>query len=239
MEEELNKLRVRIDSIDNQLLELIIERADIVKNIASIKDSKGVDILRPGREVDLLDDLFKKNNEFLSGYSIINIWREIISTITNSVQSTFEILIVDSLDSNLGIEVRNYYGAKTKKIFNCTEDDAIKKIAESKGYLAILPAKGDWWKKKLPLDVNIFGALPIVNEKPLGFLLGQVNNEKARKNKTVIVYDKKSKEMITKKYRIEILASSDVLEFGIIDGYFQSFEDFDISVLGSYGYINP
>ena len=239
MEEELNKLRVRIDSIDNQLLELIIERADIVKNIASIKDSKGVDILRPGREVDLLDDLFKKNNEFLSGYSIINIWREIISTITNSVQSTFEILIVDSLDSNLGIEVRNYYGAKTKKIFNCTEDDAIKKIAESKGYLAILPAKGDWWKKKLPLDVNIFGALPIVNEKPLGFLLGQVNNEKARKNKTVIVYDKKSKEMITKKYRIEILASNDVLEFGIIDGYFQSFEDFDISVLGSYGYINP
>ena len=239
MEEELNKLRVRIDSIDNQLLELIIERADIVKNIASIKDSKGVDILRPGREVDLLDDLFKKNNEFLSGYSIINIWREIISTITNSVQSSFEILIVDSLDSNLGIEVRNYYGAKTKKIFNCAEDDAIKKIAESKGYLAILPAKGDWWKKKLPLDVNIFGALPIVNEKPLGFILGQVNNEKARKNKTVIVYDKKSKEMITKKYRIEILASNDVLEFGIIDGYFQSFEDFDISVLGSYGYINP
>ena len=127
----------------------------------------------------------------------------------------------------------------SKKFFNCSEDDAIKKIAESKGYLAILPAKGDWWKKKLPLDVNIFGALPIVNEKPLGFILGQVNNEKARKNKTVIVYDKKSKEMITKKYRIEILASNDVLEFGIIDGYFQSFEDFDISVLGSYGYINP
>ncbi|MEC9392385.1 MAG: hypothetical protein VYE11_02575, partial [Pseudomonadota bacterium] len=172
-----------------------------------------------------------------------NIWREIISTITNSVQSSFEILIVDSLDSDLGIEVRNYYGAKTKKIFNCSEDDAIKKIAESKGYLAILPAKGDWWKKKLPLDVNIFGALPIVNEKPLGFLLGQVNNEKARKNKTVIAYNKKGKEMITKKYRIETLDSSDLIEFGIIEGYFQSFEDFKfedfgISILGSYGYIN-
>jgi len=69
--------------------------------------------------------------------------------------------------------------------------------------------------------------------------LGQVNNEKARRNKTVIAYDKKSKEMITKKYRIEILSSNDILEFGIIDGYFQSLEDFDISVLGSYGYINP
>ena len=239
MEEELNKLRVKIDSIDKQLLELIIERADIVKNIASIKDSKGVDILRPGREVDLLDDLFKKNNEFLDGSSIINIWREIISTITNSVQSTFEILIVDSLDSDLGIEVRNYYGAKTKKIFNCSEGDVLKKITESKKYLAILPANGDWWKKKLPLDINIFGALPIVNEKPLGFLLGQVNNEKARRNKTVIAYDKKNKEMINKKYRIEALDSNDLIEFGVIEGYFQSFEDFNISVLGSYGYINP
>ncbi len=239
MEEKLNKLRVRIDLIDKQLLELIIERAGIVKSIASIKDSKGVDILRPGREVDLLDDLYKKDNELLSGSSIINIWREIISTITDSVQSAFEILITDSMDSDLGIEVRNYYGAKTNKVFNCSEGDVIKKIIESKKYLAILPVKGDWWKKDIPLDVNVFGALPIVNEKPLGFLLGQVTNEKARRNKTVIVYEKKNKEMINKKYRVEILDSSDILEFGIIDGYFQSFEDFDISILGSYGYINP
>ena len=45
--------------------------------------------------------------------------------------------------------------------------------------------------------------------------------------------------MINKKYRIETLDSYDLIEFGSIEGYFQSFEDFNISVLGSYGYINP
>ena len=76
MEEKLKELREKIDSVDKRLLELIFERSALVKDIAEIKAIKGVDILRPGREINLLNKLFKEGNDLLTGDSILNIWRE-------------------------------------------------------------------------------------------------------------------------------------------------------------------
>ena len=56
LKEELNKLREKIDSIDDKILTSILQRAEIVKTISSIKATEGVDILKPGREIDLLEN---------------------------------------------------------------------------------------------------------------------------------------------------------------------------------------
>ena len=142
MEEKLKELREKIDSVDKRILELIFERSALVKDIAEVKAIKGVDILRPGREINLLNKLFKEGNDLLTGDSILNIWREIISTITNSVQSSFELLIVESEGSDLSNEVRNFYGSKTKKTFNISYDEALKTVSESKDYIAVI--SGVW-----------------------------------------------------------------------------------------------
>ena len=113
LKEELNKLREKIDLIDDRILSSILQRAEIVKSISSIKATEGVDILKPGREIDLLENLYSKANNNLDGKSILYIWREIISTITNSVQSSFEIIVADKQVSELSKEVRNYYGTKS------------------------------------------------------------------------------------------------------------------------------
>ena len=53
LEEKLKELREKIDSVDKRILELIFERSALVKDIAEVKAIKGVDILRPGREINL------------------------------------------------------------------------------------------------------------------------------------------------------------------------------------------
>ena len=238
LEEKLKELREKIDSVDKRLLELIFERSSLVKDIAEVKSVKGVDILRPGREINLLNKLFKEGNVLLTGDSILNIWREIISTITNSVQSSFELLITDSAGSDLSNEVRNFYGSKTKKTFNISHDEAIRNVSESKDFIAAISAKGDWWTKELPKNVNIFGSLPIIYKNPQGFLIGQVEPEKAINNKTVLICGEQEKEALKEQYKIKVLASISGSFLILVEGYFKSFENNKVSILGNFGYID-
>ena len=162
LNKELDKLRKKIDLIDSKILDSILERAEIVKSISSIKATKGVDILKPGREIDLLENLYKKANSHLDGKSILYIWREIISNITNSVQSSFEIVIADKQDSELSKEVRNYYGSKTQKFYGYDSSEAIKKITDSKNFIAVIPIEGEWWLKSIPENIFIFGCFTCI-----------------------------------------------------------------------------
>lgn len=59
-EEGLNKLRVKLDSIDNKLLELLNDRMELVHQVGVLKANSGGAIYRPEREraiIDRLDDL--------------------------------------------------------------------------------------------------------------------------------------------------------------------------------------
>ena len=103
------------------------------------------------------ENLYKKANSHLDGKSILYIWREIISNITNSVQSSFEIVIADKQDSELSKEVRNYYGSKTQKFYGYDSSEAIKKITDSKNFIAVIPIEGEWWLKSIPENIYIFG----------------------------------------------------------------------------------
>ena len=57
MDKELNKLRQKIDLLDDKILSSILERAKIVDSVAKIKGVEGVEIIRPGREINLLVSL--------------------------------------------------------------------------------------------------------------------------------------------------------------------------------------
>ena len=58
----LEQLRVQIDKIDDQLLDLINERGLIVQKISDLKKEKGVDPYDPVRERAILDKIAERNN---------------------------------------------------------------------------------------------------------------------------------------------------------------------------------
>lgn len=60
-ENNVSENRNKIDEIDNQILELLNERAEISLNIREIKKSLGVEIYDPAREEEVVDALCKKN----------------------------------------------------------------------------------------------------------------------------------------------------------------------------------
>jgi chorismate mutase/prephenate dehydratase len=77
--EKLKELRERIDQIDESILELLIERANLAKEIGEIKTKEGLEIHVPERERKILERILEKNKGRFPEQALIRIYREIIS----------------------------------------------------------------------------------------------------------------------------------------------------------------
>lgn len=76
----LDNLRKKIDSLDNQILKLLIQRAEIVKKINLIKEKRGMDVFSPEREANILKRLRRLNKKkILSDEDMELIFKEIFS----------------------------------------------------------------------------------------------------------------------------------------------------------------
>ena len=78
-DKDLAPLRARIDSIDQQLLELLAARAEAAQAVGKIKHDVNAPVFRPERERQVIDGLIEKNKSPLAAEGITYIWREIMS----------------------------------------------------------------------------------------------------------------------------------------------------------------
>ncbi|USE39098.1 prephenate dehydratase [Endozoicomonas sp. SCSIO W0465] len=79
--EKLGQLRIQIDSLDQQILDLISERARCAQEVARVKtdaDPSAV-FYRPEREAQVLRKIMKKNNGPLNDEEMARLFREIMS----------------------------------------------------------------------------------------------------------------------------------------------------------------
>ena len=76
--EELKDLRKQINSIDDEILQLLSNRSEIVLQIGKHKTKQNV--IDPDREQKILDRLTKKSNGSYSNDTIVRLWREIFQS---------------------------------------------------------------------------------------------------------------------------------------------------------------
>ncbi len=77
-QKKLDKLRSQINKVDDEILNLLNERAKIVIDIGKIKKSKHLEISQPEREESIIKRVVDKS-EILPKESIKAIWKEIFS----------------------------------------------------------------------------------------------------------------------------------------------------------------
>ena len=76
---DLDELRRRIDSIDDELLRLLNERAVVAKEIGAIKNREGLPIYSPEREDRVIRSLIERSEGPLTPEAIRAIYCEIMS----------------------------------------------------------------------------------------------------------------------------------------------------------------
>ena len=81
-EKNLKSLRLEIDKIDDQLLDLIVKRTSIVDQIG-ISKNDNTEVIDKNRESEVIKRLLNLHKGNFSKDSIVRIWREIFHTSAN------------------------------------------------------------------------------------------------------------------------------------------------------------
>ena len=76
---DLASLRVQIDSIDQQLLTLLNQRALVAEQVGEVKKREGTPFFRPDRVAQVIEKITNANPGPLKGPHVAAIWREIMS----------------------------------------------------------------------------------------------------------------------------------------------------------------
>ena len=76
---EILSLRERIDAIDQQLLELLAARLEVVHLVGERKKGKGIAVFDPSREEAMLRELHQKAPSSLDEKAVSHIFRAIVS----------------------------------------------------------------------------------------------------------------------------------------------------------------
>lgn len=79
----LDELRMQLDAIDNQIVALLSQRADIVLQVADVKKQNGLPVHVPEREDAIMSRLRSQNPGPLTGDAIERIYRLIIEEMRN------------------------------------------------------------------------------------------------------------------------------------------------------------
>jgi chorismate mutase / prephenate dehydratase len=75
----LKALRVQIDKLDLQILDLLNKRSAIAAQIGKVKNEQGGEVFSPAREEEVLDNVLSANKGPLGEVTLKSIYRELIS----------------------------------------------------------------------------------------------------------------------------------------------------------------
>lgn len=145
----LQDLRREIDSIDEQVHRLLMQRGDIIDRLIAVKQTQEVgSAFRPAREADMMKRLAERHRGILPLDTVESIWRVIISTFTY-VQAPFSMHAdLSHGESAMRDSARFHFGFTVPFITHLGAGAAVEAVAKSKGDLALVSAASSrtaWW----------------------------------------------------------------------------------------------
>lgn len=167
----LDELRHQIDRIDDQIHDLLIDRAALAGQVAAAKG--GAAMWRPQREAEILRRLMARHRGAFPRTAVIRIWREIMSAML-ALEGRFTVAVC-ALPDQTGYwdKARDHFG--TSATFNTYQAPGavMRAVTDDPTVLGVLPWPRDeeldpWWRY-LPGDEagpRIVARLPFIGGDP-------------------------------------------------------------------------
>jgi chorismate mutase/prephenate dehydratase len=135
----LEDLRRRIDAIDEQILALLEQRADVVAHVAREKEDKGLAVHDPEREREVLERLAQKGAGRFPREAIVAVFREVMSACL-ALQAPLAVAFLGPEGTFTHIAVRRLFGLAARCVEATTIDgvfDAVRRGAAAYGVVPI------------------------------------------------------------------------------------------------------
>lgn len=169
MAQQLSDIRVEIDSIDTQLHDLLLRRADLVASVAAAKAREGLQIVQPAREARMIRRLLARHRDPLPRQTIVGIWRELVGAVA-LMQSGMRVVVADCGRDSLQAmreAAKTYFGDVVPMQDSPSCDDTVACVAQDETVFAVLPWLDEsetWWVDHFELfvreQVSVIAALP-------------------------------------------------------------------------------
>src|SRR5689334_9380923 len=163
----LADLRKEIDTIDEQMHRLLMQRGDIIDRLIRVKKTQEVgSAFRPAREADMMRRLVERHRGILPLDTVESIWRVIVSTFTY-VQAPFSVHADVSVgESAMRDSARFHFGFLVPYVAHFSAQAAVEAVANSKGDLALvsaIPGHTPWWVALEPVGApKIIARMPFL-----------------------------------------------------------------------------
>jgi chorismate mutase / prephenate dehydratase len=171
----LATLRADLDRIDDQLHDLLMQRAQVVERVAR-SGKRGT--YRPGREASIIRRLLRRHTGRLPAQALVRIWRELLAG-TTAMQGPFTVAVCD-LDAGAGFaqSAREHFGALTPLRVHRSPAQTIAEVKSGGVAVGVLPYPSDtetprdaWWTALLQKDeprIHVVARLPFWTRRPEG-----------------------------------------------------------------------
>jgi chorismate mutase / prephenate dehydratase len=198
----LADLRRRLDSIDERLLDLLMERARAMEDVRAAKNAAegpNAKLARPGRELAILRRLVARIQGPLPPGLVVRLWRDIMTSFTR-LQGAFSVAVWDAnanANSNAGSLMalaRRHYGQATPLLPASSPAQAIARLDDARAQLALLPVPEDapelnWWRNLSPTGLQVLARLPVDGQEtqPGAFVVGRQPFEESGNDRGLLI----------------------------------------------------
>lgn len=174
MSKKLGDIRKRIDTLDNKIHDLLMERAELVSDVAAEKRKHNLQIVHPAREAMMVRRLLARHESILPEAAVVRIWRELVGAVS-LLQSGLKVVVADpNGDGGYWDMARNYFGSVIPMQRVSNEIAGLSAVREGEASFAVVPWPEDseenpWWSFLAHQDaeqkINIVCALPYGSEE--------------------------------------------------------------------------
>jgi chorismate mutase/prephenate dehydratase len=143
--EKLKELRKKIDEIDNQILELLNKRMEIVKEVGELKNNTNAPIYRPEREKEIiqrLTELSKKQNGILGKEEIEAIFLEIFA-ISRALERRERIAFLGPIGTYTHQAAESRFGANARYLPIMNIEGVFRAVANKEAKYGVVPIENN------------------------------------------------------------------------------------------------
>jgi chorismate mutase/prephenate dehydratase len=186
VEAQLADLRVRIDVVDQQLLNLLNERAKLAQAVGEVKKLDGSPVFRPDREAQVIDRVKNRNPGPLLGDTLAPIWREIMSA-CRSLEARQRVAFLGPIGTFSEQATLNYFGSSIEPIVCPSIDEVFRATSARSSDFGVVPVENSTeGVVARSLDLLLQSPLTIVGETSLLVTHNLLRKEPSREGIKVV-----------------------------------------------------
>ncbi len=167
VDEQLADLRVRIDAVDQHLIDLVNQRARLAQAVGEVKKIDGSPVFRPDREAQVIDRVKAQNPGPIREDSVAPIWREIMSA-CRALEARQRVAFLGPIGTFSEQATLNYFGSSIEALACPSVDEVFRATISGSADYGVVPVENSTeGVVARSLDLLLASPLTIVGETSL------------------------------------------------------------------------